>query len=83
MKNSVWSAKKQLFLRKIFYYFIIWVAFASQIRALRTSPTNRGSSLRFASGLPQAGAPITATSLNQKANHKNSKILLTVLIHRL
>ncbi|MCI6186535.1 MAG: hypothetical protein MR739_05075 [Spirochaetia bacterium] len=32
-----------------------------QKQALRTSPTNRGSSLRYASGLPSAGAPILAT----------------------
>ena len=64
-------------------FYILGGFLQSKKQALRTSPTNRGSSLRFATGLPKAGAPITATSLNQKANHKNSKILLTVLIHRL
>ena len=35
--------------------------YSKQKQALRTSATNRASSLRYAPGLPSAGAPILAT----------------------
>ena len=48
-------------------FYILGGFLQSKKQALRTSPTNRGSSLRYASGLPSAGAPILATKKYKKS----------------